>query len=172
MNPIQLPSTYNLQYETSSAIDGATNTMYVATMIGQSYGIATIDLVSGKIVKEVAINNKTCSSNLLVSKIWFDSSSGSLFGTGSVFTSDQTAVYGYLSLNPSSGACSSTPLNFPGDLVSSWTYDSSSGILWFAAGGIGSGFLSNYNTKNNTLGPVIPLAGYTVPTSLEISLSF
>jgi len=171
LQPVALPTTYDLSYQTKSAVDDNTNTMFLATMIGGSYGIATINLANGQIVSEVAIDNKTC-SHMMPGYLWFDSATGNLLGAGEVFTSDQSAVYGFLRITPSTGACRSIPINIPGDLVTDWSYDTTTGILWFAAGGIGSGFLSSYNPRTNTTGPIIPLNGNSVPTNLQISTSF
>jgi len=170
---VQIPSKYNAGYEMKAAIDAGTNTYYFAGKIGASaaptYGIATIDLENGQIVKEVAIDNKTCT--VFPEYIWYDSASERIMAGAESFANNQLH-YHFMKIDPTTGACTMNPIQAPVGIITDWSYDPTTHQLWMAEATNSGGFLLSYNVLTGQQTTPVLVANGLVPESIEVALKF
>jgi len=170
-----LPRSYNGSALVST-VDGNSNTYFLAGNLPKSVGeafIASIDVGSGKITNQ-PIDNNTCS--VFITYVHYNTGTGRLVGGGASFVeSGNFFTFFFLDIDPATGACKEVPLLINGsfNLVFSWTFDDSTGILWYAEQNpTGSGsILKGYNTLTGQFTGPVRVAGSGSLTSIEIDSS-
>jgi hypothetical protein len=189
---LAIPPKYNTQYIMKGCVDGSTKTYYLAGKTGAipepTYTIATIDLNTGSIIKEVAVDNKTCT--VFPEYIWFDQTSGNILSGGQQFENSQWAYYFmviskqivitkrkiltfFLLKDPTTGACNKTPLKaFSNGEVTAWAYDPTTHELIFSEDSDVGPYLLSYNIQTGIQSAPVAIAQGFSPTSLEISINY
>jgi len=167
-----LPQIYN-ESALVSTVDGNSNTYYLAgNVLGSINGpfISSIDIGSGRITKQVAIDN-SCAP--YITYVHYNPATGRIVGGGFGIFHEGAELYFFLDIDPTTGACNSVYLDQGrGLIVRGWTFDTSTGILWLADDSSPAGaFLKGYNTlTGQSTGPV-RVAGSGSVTSIEIDSS-
>jgi len=166
-----IPPQYNAGYVMKGAVDGKTNTYYLAAKIGTStaptYAIVTINILNGQITRSVPIDNSTCT--LFPEYLWYDETSKLLLGGGESFVGNSLLYY-FLKINPVTGQCSKTQLSTPVGIVTDWSYDSSTEELWFSEATNSGAFLISYNINTGQQTTPVLVQHGLVPESIEISI--
>jgi len=169
----QVPSQYNAKYLMIGAVDGRTGTYYLVGKIGptpvSTYGIATIKLQNGQILRQVAIDTKTCT--LFPEYLWFDSATGNLMGGGEAVVNG-TLVYYFIKVSPATGTCTKTVLQTLRGIVSCWSYDPTARQLWFVEATGSGAFLESYNVETGQKTTPVLLSNNLLPESLEVAINF
>jgi len=158
-----------------STVDGNSNTYFLAGTVPPSVDqafISSIDIGSGKITYQ-PIDNNTCA--VFITYVHYNPATGRVVGGGSAFVeSGNFFTFFFLDIDPGTGACKKVPLdNGGGNLVLAWTFDTSTGILWYAEQNpSGSGaVLKGYNTLTGQFTSPVRVAGSGSLTSIEIDAS-
>jgi len=170
---LQIPSQFNVGYIMTGAVDGRRNTYYLAAKIGSTptptYAIATINLSNGQIIRQAAIDNRTCT--LFPEYLWFDSSSGNLLGAGEAQQGNQLAYY-FLKISPATGSCVKLPISAPDGIITAFSFDSSTNQLWMAEATNNGPYIFSYNVVTGRQTTPVQVASNLTPESLEVALNF
>lgn len=166
----QLPTQFNSHYIMTSSLDELRQRYYLVADVGSTpkYEVAVFDLMTGKLLSQVPLDNTTC-GDFYPQYFFFDPASGNLLGAAEEFANSKI-YYFYTVLNPTRGTCVKTALAIPTGIVTCWTYDPKNSLLYLADATDSGAFLLNYNTKTRTMSSPLLVKGYLVPESLEVNV--